>query len=398
MTSHPSASERVVTRLPGVVTRSWTGDVAAGLILCAVGLLVVPPISLSSGQYVGYVLVVIGVSLAVTFRRRVPRIALTILAVLLVVHLVVFDVPSVVAGLAALVAAYTTQTQLVPPWRWVFLAATYAGGVAAMARSTVLSDDWQTRAFAVASVSVAISLAATLGMLRRWRRTRYDLAVERAAFLEGQLDTERRLAIFEERHRVAREMHDILGHALNAIAAQAEGARYVLTSDPDKADQALNDIAHLSRTAVDDVRDVIDILRTEDEDVSARPGPSLRDLADLITTLQAPGTTIKLQVDGDVDAVPNRISLAAYRIAQEGLTNAIKHGHSPIVVRLTIESDSLDMIVLNAATSPAANGERRGHGLIGMAERTRAYGGTFTAGPDATGGWRVHVHLSWRRA
>ncbi|GAA1562138.1 sensor histidine kinase [Brevibacterium picturae] len=382
------------------MTRSGMADVAAGLILCVIGLLVVPPIPLTIGQYVGYVLVVIGASLAVAFRRRVPRTALMILAVLLVVHLVVFDVPSVVAGLACLVAAYTTQTQLVPPWRWVFLAGAYAGGLAAMLRSTALSDDLQTRAFAVASVSVAISLAATLGMLRRQRRTRYDLAVERAAVLEGQLDTERRLAAFEERHRVAREMHDILGHSLNAIAAQAEGARYILTSDSARADRALKDIAHLSRTAVDDVRDVIDVLRTENEDVSPRPDPSLRELSDLINTLQTPGTIIKLQVDGDVDAVPSRVSLAAYRIAQESLTNAIQHGRSPITVRLTIEAGSLGMTVVNAATSsPAADGERRGHGLIGMQERARAYGGTFAAGRDAaTGGWRVHVHLPWSRS
>ncbi|SDT06446.1 Histidine kinase [Brevibacterium sandarakinum] len=392
-----SPPERVVTRLPDIVTRSGMTDVAVGLTLCVIGLLAEPPIPLLTGQYIGYVLVVIGAALAVGFRRRVPRTALTVLAVLLLVHLVVFDVPSVVAGLACLVAAYTTQTQLVPPWRWGFLAATYAGGVAAMLDSTVLSDDWQTRAFAVASVSVAISLAATLGMLRRQRRTRYDLAVERAAVLEGQLDTERHLAAFEERHRVAREMHDILGHSLNAIAAQAEGARYILTSDTERVDRALQDIAHLSRTAVDDVRDVIDVLRTESEDASPRPDPTLRDLSELITTLQSPGTTIKLQVDGDVDTVPSRVSLAAYRIAQESLTNAITHGRlSPITVRLGIDADSVDMTVVNPAASPAADGERRGHGLIGMAERAQAYGGAFTAGRDAaTGVWRVHVRLPW---
>ncbi|GAA1490555.1 sensor histidine kinase [Brachybacterium sacelli] len=394
-----SPPERVVTRLPDIVTRSGMTDVAVGLILCAVGLLAWPPIPLSAGQSIGYVLIVIGASLAIGFRRRVPRTALTVLAVLLLVHLLVFDVPSVVAGLACLVAAYTTQTQLVPPWRWGFLAAIYAGGLAAMLDSTALSDDWQTRAFAVASVSVAISLAATLGMLRRHRRTRYELAVERAAVLEGQLDTERRLAAFEERHRVAREMHDILGHSLNAIAAQAEGARYILTSDTARADRALHDIAVLSRTAVDDVRDVIDVLRTEDEDVSPRPDPTLRNLADLVTTLQTPKTMIKLQVDGDVDAVPSRVSLAAYRIAQESLTNAIRHGRSPITVRLAIDAGSLDMTVINPATSPAADGGRQGHGLIGMAERAHVYGSAFDAGPDAaTGVWRVHVHLPWNRS
>ncbi|MGI5211783.1 sensor histidine kinase [Plantactinospora sp. CA-290183] len=387
-----------MTRLPGFVTHSLTGDITAGLILCAIGLLRVPPVAFTTGEYIGYVLILVGVSLAVTFRRRTPRTALTVLAALLLVHLVVFDVPTIFAGLACLVAAYTTQTQLVPPWRWLFLTAIYTGGLAAMARSTTLTDDWQTRGFAVASVSAAISLAATLGILRRQRRTRYELAVERAAVLEGQLDTERRLAVFEERHRIAREMHDILGHSLNAIAVQAEGARYILESDPTRADRSLADIARLSRTAVDDVRDVIDVLRTEDEEVSVRSNPSLQDIADLIDTLQTPGETITLQVDGDIDSVPSRISSTTYRIAQESLTNAMKHGCSPIAVRLTIDADRLDMTVVNGVTSTALNGERRGHGLIGMQERARAYGGAFKAGRDAaTAEWGVHVHLPWSR-
>src|SRR5690606_33136854 len=132
----------------------------------------------------------------------------------------------------------------------------------------------------------------------------YKAAVERATELEARQDAERRLAAVKERTRIAREMHDILGHSMNVIAMQAEGARYVLRSDPDQADAALGNIARLSREAVDEVRDLIDVLRADDEPATTRPAPSLTDVAELIGSYRGANDRIRLQVSGDLAAVP----------------------------------------------------------------------------------------------
>jgi signal transduction histidine kinase len=203
----------------------------------------------------------------------------------------------------------------------------------------------------------------------------------------------------EERARIAREMHDILGHSLNTIAVQAEGARYALRADPDRADQALADIGRLSRAAVDEVRDLIDVLRTDDDPAATHPTPSLRDLPHLIGTFQRVGTSIRLRLDGEVNDVPRQVGLTAYRIIQESLTNAITHAaDAPVLVRATIVERALDVLVTNGRPHRTNTRQGGGHGLIGMRERVLALGGTIDAGPDpATGGWRVAARLPWSR-
>ncbi|MGQ4366194.1 sensor histidine kinase [Streptomyces sp. SAS_272] len=363
-----------------------------------------PTLSLATVPHALYTAVGIGCVAALVFRRVLPRLALTVIAVLLLVNLTAgMGLGAFVAVIFA-IAAYSTQTQLSPPWRWLFLAAVYVGSVAAIMTAPIPSPAVGLRErLIVTGVALALlTLAMMAGVVRRHRRTRYTFALERAKMLETQQATERRLDVVEERTRIAREMHDVLGHSLNAIAAQAEGLRYVLRSDTGRADQALADIGNLCRRAVDDVRGLIDVLTTEESEASTSPAPSLGDVPELISSLHYTRAAIRLRVVGEPEAVPEYLGLAAYRIVQESLTNALKHADgAPITVSVTIEEHRLELSVLNMLprAASAQSMSQDGHGINGMRERVRAAGGSVEVGPDTTtGGWRVHAVLPWGRS
>jgi signal transduction histidine kinase len=362
----------------------------------------------SSAERTAYWVVVVGCCAALTIRTGRPHASLTGLAAFLLLHVVLVERLSVFAAVVCMVAAYTAGARLGPLWRWVFLAATYLGPVAAILLSADpgLGDSWSARAVLAALTCAMITVAALSGALRRRGRARVELALDRAAVLEAQQDTERRLAAVEERTRIAREMHDILGHSLGAIAVQAEGARYVLASDPTTVDRALADIGRLSRGAVDEVRGLVDVLRDDDEPATRRPAPTLEDLSELVGSFRHSGTVVRLRLENeetdDANVVPAHVGLAAYRIVQEALTNAVKHaGQAPVMIRVRVAKRRAELLIVNGRPTGARPGPtgRRGHGLTGMRERARALGGTFVAGPDpATGGWRVAATVPWGRA
>ena len=190
---------------------------------------------------------------------------------------------------------------------------------------------------------------------------------------------ERRLA---ERNRLARELHDSVGHALTATTLQAGAARAVFDSDPEFARRALASIEEVGRTAMDDLDHVLGVLR-EAGDADRRPQPTLADLGRLTGD-------VDLVVDGDPATLAPALSREAYRIIQEGLTNAAKHGEGTVSLRLIV-ADELTIDVSNALR--AAPGDRKGgRGLAGIGERVRLLGGRFEAGP-ADGVWRLTVRL-----
>ena len=190
---------------------------------------------------------------------------------------------------------------------------------------------------------------------------------------------ERRLA---ERNRLARELHDSVGHALTATTLQAGAARAVFDSDPEFARRALASIEEVGRTAMDDLDHVLGVLR-EAEDADRRPQPTLADLHRLTGE-------VDLVVDGDLAGLPAALSREAFRIVQESLTNAAKHGEGTARVRLTV-ADELTIDVTNGLR--ARPGARRGgRGLAGVRERVRLLGGHVEAGPD-DGVWRLRVRL-----
>ena len=273
-----------------------------------------------------------------------------------------------------------------------------------------------------------VSVAALIGASRRRARGRVEQALERAAILQAQQDTERRLAVAQERQRIARDVHDLLGHSLSVIGMQAAGARAVLASDPDAADTALAVIGETSRRAVDEVRALVDVLRADEDRApagsgatasAARPGampsqprsgpvpvpvpaaspPGLEDVPALVARVRRAGLPVRLSLSqtGDVDPAVGR---AVYRGVQEALTNVMRHASgAPTAVALEA-GEALDVVVENDAppgAGPCADGgesagsHRAGAALAARAERLAAVGGRLEAGPAPAGGWRVRM-------
>jgi signal transduction histidine kinase len=220
----------------------------------------------------------------------------------------------------------------------------------------------------------------------------------RQAELEAEHDADRRVA--EERVRIAREVHDVVAHAMVAINVQAGVAAHVLDQRPEQVRTALTEIKRVSGDALTDLRATLGLLRDDGGHAPTRPTESLDQLQDLVAPLRAAGVEVAVTVtcvDEDV-AVPTAVGAAGYRIAQEALTNILRHAgarRADLVVTVSTAAVVIDVCDDGAAV-PAIGGPAPaggGHGLRGIAERVEAVGGTLDAGPTAAGGWRVHAKL-----
>jgi signal transduction histidine kinase len=236
--------------------------------------------------------------------------------------------------------------------------------------------------------------AGVLGITIRQRRALLASLHERAARLEFERDQEGRLAAAAERNRIAREMHDIVAHNLSVMIALADGASYAIDASPERATQATDQISATGRDALLEMRRLLGILRDGQSPQPLRPQPRLGELQRLIEPVRAAGVSVQLVVEGDLTALPEGIQLAVFRIAQEALTNTIKHAARPTAVCLTLSCDSEWVELDMSDTGLRSQGSNRGgRGLDGMRERALAYGGELRVGPRPEGGWRVHMRL-----
>ncbi|HSK27969.1 MAG TPA: sensor histidine kinase [Jiangellales bacterium] len=238
--------------------------------------------------------------------------------------------------------------------------------------------------------SSVFALGATV-WLGRAGRLRGDLAEARVRAVE---EAARRRSS-EERLRMARELHDIIGHSLGTIAVQAGVGRHLMATEPTRAADALDNIARISRSALDEVRAVVATLR-EDEP-SYRPAPGLADLSDLVETARLAGLTVDLRLPDDVGSLPRQAGAAVYTIAREALTNVVRHAHaSAASVEVDRRGDWVEMAIRDDGAGPSTWGNGRaagGHGITGMRERAEALGGSLTAGPAPGGGFLVTASL-----
>jgi len=204
-------------------------------------------------------------------------------------------------------------------------------------------------------------------------------------------ELERRTTELTERSRLARELHDSIGHALTVTTLQASAARTVLRNDPDFAEQALLAIEQTGRVAAADLDGFLGLLR---EDRSSRaPQPTLHDLVALVTSHRDAGMAVELGVEGELGALPAVVSREVYRVVQEALTNVHRHAASArTVVDLEVTGETVVVSIRNDAPATRVDGsrERGGRGLIGIRERVRLLGGTVEAGP-AAGGWALRA-------
>ncbi|WP_371525029.1 sensor histidine kinase [Streptomyces sp. NBC_01283] len=203
-----------------------------------------------------------------------------------------------------------------------------------------------------------------------------------------------------KRNRLAHELHDSIGHTLTAATIQAAVAGEVLCVDPVAARAALRSIEESTRAALEDLDYVLGVLR--EEKAGTAPARTLADLPELLDRLRHAGAVVEPELSGDYAQVQGTLSRAAYRILQEGLTNALRHGEGgPIRVKVAAASDSLELDVVNrtggagSGTSPDAF-PTSGHGLPGLLERVRLLHGDIEAGPDGPEHWRLAVRLPVR--
>ncbi|MFJ8075708.1 sensor histidine kinase [Streptomyces sp. NPDC096176] len=244
----------------------------------------------------------------------------------------------------------------------------------------------------------SFALVALLGLAVRSRQEYTASLVERARQLEVERDQQARLAAAAERTRVAREMHDIIGHNLSVITGLADGGSYAAANSPERAAQALEAIGTTSRQALTELRRLLDVLRDETSAAAElSPQPALADLAQLVEGVRAAGLPVQLTVEGGPEALAAGRQLAVYRVVQEALTNTLKHGgpQATATVDLAYGSGGVTATVTDTGAGASARPAAAGRGLAGMRERTSMYGGTLEAGPlrRPPGGWRVHLHL-----
>jgi signal transduction histidine kinase len=229
----------------------------------------------------------------------------------------------------------------------------------------------------------------------RGRQLQAETLAARAELLERERDLLAHEAVAEERARIARELHDLVAHNVSVMVVQAGAERVALGDEQSSTRAALTSIEQSGRQALGEARRLLGMLRRNGDGEGLEPQPSVEHIDLLVEQIERAGLPVKLEVQGERTALPAGVDLCAYRIVQEGLTNALKHaGPAHAEVLLRYEPRGLDVEVRDDGRGTAVpNGDGAGHGLIGMRERVALYGGALATGPREGGGFEIRAHL-----
>jgi signal transduction histidine kinase len=220
-----------------------------------------------------------------------------------------------------------------------------------------------------------------------------DEVRERAARLERERELRAREAVAEERARLARELHDVVGHSVSVMTVQASAVRRLLLPEQEKEREALEVVEQTGRQALAEMRRLVGVLRRPEEAPALAPQPSLEHLDKLVAHVRESGLPVELTVEGDAVPLPAGLDLTAYRLVQEGLTNALKHAQADQAQVLVRYGDGeIEVEVADNGTG-GGDGGGGGHGLVGMRERVAVYGGELEAAPCPEGGFRLRATL-----
>ncbi|WP_442815558.1 sensor histidine kinase [Streptomyces sp. NBC_01207] len=323
--------------------------------------------------------------LPLIWRRRAPVGVLAAILVLGGIYKVAVDGPGQPLPYAGLIAFYTVALQCAPRVR-------AAVGLAAVV-VVAASVGWETGTARELLFTLFVSAAAyALGRLQHARQAYTEAVLARAAELERANRIEAEQAAARERARIAREMHDILSHAVSIMIVQAEAGPVAVRRAPERAEAAFEAIAETGRDAMAQLRAMLGVLRT-DEAAPRSPQPGISGLTELVDRVRASGLRVTYERTGAVRELPAALEATVHRVVQEALTNVVKHAEASAAdVTLAYGPGTLTVTVTDDGRGPG--GASGGHGLIGIRERAAAHGGTAESGPGPDGvGYSVRVSL-----
>ena len=361
--------------------RPWTLDAFIVVAIIGIALLRAP----DDVEQIASWLFTVALALPLLWRRRWPVGVMTFIGAEALVQLAI-GFPAF-GDAALLVALYTVAAGRPLRTTLAAFAALEIGIVLALLR-------WGTEGHPLdvfVALSGLVTAAAVLGVNVRHRQDLLDSLQERAARLEAERDQQGRLAAAAERSRIAREMHDIVAHNLSVMIALADGATYAIREAPERAEVATRNASRTGREALTEMRRLLGVLRDGDATGVRTPQPGVEELDALVEQVRAAGMPTTVTITGAVPrGVSSGLQLAVYRIVQEALTNALKHGgeevEASVVLRWTDERLRFEIANTGSRMATAAS---VGGGLRGMRERVAVYDGIVTAGPRPEGGWRV---------
>ncbi|MFD4957620.1 sensor histidine kinase [Microbacterium sp. NPDC058389] len=328
-------------------------------------------------------------------RRRLP--IPTLAAVVVLFGLDLFTgMPSPGLAFAVAVGMFGVTNRLSRGTGFVATAITVVVVVGLSLIATIWTG-WDPR---VIQFGLTVVIGAAVGDANRSRRDFIAAMTERAERAEQTREAEAQRRVSEERLRIARDLHDAVAHQISVISLNAGVASSAIDTRPDRAKEALATIRSAARTVLGEIGTLLEVLRATDEGTDGEPGraappqPTLEQLDELVQTFGASGLDVTVRTEGDLAGVPGAQSRVAYRVMQEALTNAHKHGaeHRAHVL-VTVEPDVLTVVVTNpVADLPGAAAPGSRLGLTGLRERVASVRGTVETGP-ATGGWRLVARL-----
>ncbi|WP_055525935.1 sensor histidine kinase [Streptomyces graminilatus] len=380
---------------------------AAAVLLCMVGASFVDPRGHADGSWgartpdpLSLVLMVLAAA-ALILRRRAPMRVLAFTGVASLIESVTAD-PRAPVAMSAVIALYTVASTTDRPttWRVGLLTMTVLTG------SAMLGGALPWYAQENLGIFAWTGMAATAGDAVRSRRAFVDAMRERAERAERTREEEARRRVAEERLRIARDLHDVVAHHIALVNVQAGVAAHVMDKRPDQAKEALAHVREASRSALNELRATVGLLRQSgDPEAPTEPAPGLHRLDELVGTFHSAGLRVEVARADQDTTLPAAIDLAAYRVIQEALTNVQKHAGSEAKAEVSVVrvGSNIEITVLDNGRPAGGGGqgdpaegdsaEGGGHGLLGMRERVTAVGGGCTAGPRYGGGFRVHAIL-----
>jgi signal transduction histidine kinase len=336
------------------------------------------------------IVLVVAIPLPLLARRRFPFGALVMVPAAVIVAALLDDrfVPaSFVTFLAGCATVFLMA--LLPDWRQALAGLAIVIGAHAVVNHQDPRGSGGNFLFGV----VVFGTVWVVGFLLRRKFEEGEEAKARAERAEREREERARAAVAEERARIARELHDVVGHSVSVMTVQASGVRRLLLPEQQREREALLVVEQTGREALAEMRRMVGVLRRPEEGPALAPQPSLEHVDRLVDQAREAGLPVELRIQGDAIKLPAGVDLTAYRLVQEGLTNTLKHAQATQADVLVAYRDGEIEVTVSDNGKGVGNGDGGGHGLVGMRERVSVYGGELDAGPQPHGGYRLRARL-----